>query len=50
MTPPKLRIKALDIAIETLNRPKCPVGEWPTVKVLREIRDEIVKELEARNG
>lgn len=40
----KLRIRALETAIKHLNSQRCPVGEWPSVKILREWRDELMRE------
>lgn len=37
----ELRIKALNMAISTLNSVKCPVGEWASVRVLKRIKEDL---------
>jgi hypothetical protein len=45
MTPPrKLRIRALDVTIKHMSTQRCPIGEWPSVKVLRAMLDELKRE------
>jgi hypothetical protein len=45
MNPPrKLRIRALDVTIKHMSTQRCPIGEWPTVKILRAMLEELKRE------
>jgi hypothetical protein len=45
MTPPrKLQIRALDVTIKHMRTQRCPIGEWPTVKILRAMLEELKRE------
>jgi hypothetical protein len=45
MTPPrKIRIRALDVTIKHMRAQRCPIGEWPTVKILRAMLEELKRE------
>lgn len=40
------KIRAIEIAIQELNKTRSPLGEWPSVKYLRMAKEDYEKYLE----
>lgn len=45
-----LKLQLIDLLIEERNRYKCPVGEWPSVTLLREMKKDYLSIKEQQNG
>lgn len=45
-----LKLQLIDLLIEERNKGTCPFGEWPSVTLLREMRDDYLSIKEKQNG
>lgn len=45
-----LKLQLIDQLITERNRDRCPVGEWPSVTLLREMRADYLSIKEKQNG